>query len=574
MEYQLMATNVDKVINAVNTSALIERSLTDWRPLLAKECQVYVFGETYLAKRFDQINYKFCDVNVAKEILVDNLFALLRYKYFPKMTDDVEKRIQEIVKSFTVNLKTTLIKVSLEDDGDAEHVKFLDDGQLAFRNGVFDFRKNDWLFKYDIIKINNLSNSIYMYDRQYIIQWYFNFDFDPLPIDINEFTLDDFIEFMKDSNSTNKNYCFELMYNMAHDVSHAFSKQRFKHLCEIMGYTTLQSFSQNFVLLIGSGQNGKNSLFDGCFTNRIVPRPSSNSLDEIENDRFVTGSLENKSHNIFLETSAKTYTESKMIKALTGSMYQTIQNKGENKYSSIINCKHIFAGNDQEKIKFSDTTIGFRRRINIFEIFYRWDSSKRFLAKGDYYDTTFSDSLKELKEDITNTIVYIYFAMYGVMSATKNFECNFKFTENDWRLSYADLDFDLKDAIEKITPERIVKYIKLTSKNYDDCHTLFFDMDKERLYNSKTMRDLGYHNFEDMIKMFEDEESFIAYFSEHDVYMNVRLLQAICGDSGSAMSFSQSIKKLYSITSFETSLYNNKPYIKVTFVNKILKVLG
>lgn len=568
-----MQISVDKVINAVNTSALIERSLTDWRPVLAKECQVYVFGENYLAKRFDQINYKFCEVDEAKEVVIDNLYALLRFKYFPKLSDEVERRIQEIVKSFTVNLKTTLVKVSLDKSSDAEVVKFLDDGQIAFRNGVFDFRKNDWLLKYDVIKIPNLSNNIYMYDRQYIIQWYFNFDFDPLPIDINEMSLNEFVEFMKDYNKSNENFCFELMWNISHNIAHKFDKLRFKHLCEILGYSTLQSFSQNFVLLIGSGQNGKNSLFDGCFTNRIIPRSASNSLDDLEEDRFITGALENKSHNIFLETSAKTYTESKMLKALTGSMYQTIQQKGVNKYSSIINCKYIFAGNDQDKIKFTDTTIGFRRRINILEIYYRWDSSKRFMTKGDYYDTTFSDSLKELKDDLTNTIVYIYFAMYGIMSATKNFTQNFKFTENDWKLNYSDIDFDLKDAIEKITPEKILKYIKQNNRNYEECHVLFYDLDKARLYNSKTLQELGYNNFEDMLKLFEDEEAFISYFSEHDIFMNVRLLQMICGDTGSAISFSQSLKKLYSLGSYEI-IYNNKPYVKVTFVNNNLKIVG
>lgn len=568
-----MQAAVDKVINSVNTSALIHRSLTEWRPTLAQECQVYVCGENYLAKRFDQINYIFCDVTTAKEILVDNLYALLRYKYFPKLDDDVEKRIQDIVKSFTVNLKTTLVKVSLDDDSSEVKINFLEDGQIAFKNGVFDFRKNDWLFKYDVIKMPSLSNNIYMYDKKYIVQWYFNFNFEPLPIDINETPLNDFINFMIEMNKTNKNFCFELLWNISHDINHKYDKVRFKHLCEILGYSTLQGFSQNFVLLIGSGQNGKNSLFDGCFTNRIVPRPAANSMDDLEEDRFVTGALENKSHNIFLETSAKTYTESKMIKALTGSMYQTVQIKGIQKYSSIINCKYIFAGNDQEKIKFTDTTVGFRRRINIFEIFYRWDSGKRFLQKGDYYDTTFSDSLKELKEDITNTIVYIYFAMYGIMSATKNFTQNFKFTENDWKLNYSDIDFDMKELIENITPERIVKYIKSNTRNYEECHTLFFDMNKERLYNSNTIKELGYHNFEDMLKLFEDEETLVTYFSENDVYMSVRLLQGIVGDLGSAVSFSQSLKKLYSITNF-VPIYNNKPYIKVNFITKKLKVLG
>ena len=196
--------------------------------------------------------------------------------------DESEKRISEIVKFFTTNLKTSLIRVSLDEDTDAEKISFLADGQVAFRNGVFDFRKNDWLFKYTIIKIPQISNNIYIYPTEYIVQWYFNFDFDPFPIDINDFTLNDFLEFMKDWNKENRNYCFELLYNMSHDQNNKFSIGKFKHLCEILGYSLLQSFSQNFILLIGSGQNGKNSLFDGWFTNKLIPRPRSNSLDAID----------------------------------------------------------------------------------------------------------------------------------------------------------------------------------------------------------------------------------------------------------------------------------------------------
>lgn len=567
------SAKVEDVVKSVSTTALLERSLVDWRPILAKECQVYVLGEQYLGKCFDQINFKFCGVDEAKQIVTDNLYALLRYKYFTKSSDATEKRVQEIIKSFTVNLKTSLIKVSLDEDSDSEKISFLEDGQVAFKNGVFDFRKNDWLFKYDIIKIPTLKNNIYMYDTRWIVQWYFNFDFDPLPININEVPLGEFIEFMREADKAQKNYCFELMWNISHDITHKYDFKRFKHFCEIFGYTLLQTFSQNFILLIGSGQNGKNSVFDGCFTHKLVPTPASNSLDDIENDRFITGALENKSHNIFLETSAKTYTESKMIKALTGSMYQTVQNKGIDKFSSVINCKYVFAGNDQEKIKFSDTTNGFRRRINIFEIFYRWDSGKRFLLKGDYYDTSFSDNLRELKEDLSNTIIYIYFGMYGILFATKNFTSNFKFTENDWKMNYTDVDFDLKEKIELLTPEIIARYIKSTTKTYEDGHTMFFDMNKERLYSSKTLKELGYYNFEDMLRLFEEEEAYLAYFSENDVYMSVRMLQMICGDTNSSIAFSQALKKLYSLPSL-VNIYNNKPYVKVSFSNKRLKVLG
>ena len=152
---------VQDLIDKIDIEALKMRSLSEWRPVLAEECQVYVFGENYLAKRFDAINYKFCAKEEAKEVLVDNLYALLRYKYFTKSTEEIDNRINDIVSSFTKNLKTTLKKVSFDTNSDSVIVSMLPDECIAFRNGVFNFRTNTWLFKYEMLKLNKLSNTIY-----------------------------------------------------------------------------------------------------------------------------------------------------------------------------------------------------------------------------------------------------------------------------------------------------------------------------------------------------------------------------------------------------------------------------
>ena len=566
-----MVKTVKELTQAIDTASLMKLSLSDWRPLLTKECQVYVFNESYLAKRFDQINYKFCGKNEAKEILIDNLYALLRFKYFTKPSEEADERIKEIVASFSANLKTTLKKVSFDKDSDAEFISLLPNNCIAFRNGVYDFLKADWLFKYDIVDLDSLSNKIYSYDDSYCILWYVNIDFEPLDIKISETSLEDFISFMKDFTSTNQNYCFELMYNMSHTYDDVFSLEMFKHLCQILGYTILQSFSQNFVLFVGSGQNGKNSLYDGCFTGRIVPRPAANDLDSIENDRFITGSLENKAHNIFLESSAKTYTESKMLKAITGSMYQTIEQKGVDKYSGLINCKYIFAANDQEKIKFTDSTPGFKRRINVFEVWYKWDSQGRYLRKGDYYDTKFSDTLDEIKSDVLNTIIFIYFGMYGLNDATKGFTKNFEFSYNDWKLSYSDVDLDLRDKIERVDISKIVSYMKSSNAHYEECKALLYDCHKKRLYQSDTMLNLGYATYDDMINMLSNSDAFTNYFAENDIYINVRMLQRFAGDLSAPAQFTSSLKKLYGLTSLP-SYYNNQPYIKATFVGTKLRI--
>lgn len=567
-----MPKTVKDLLEAVDTTALVARPLSDWRPVLTEECQVYVFGENYIAKRFDQINYKFCQKETAKEILIDNLYALLRFKYFPQTSEEIDDRIDKIVRSFTANLKTTLKRVSFDPNTDAVYIKTLPDYCIAFRNGVYNFKDDKWLFKYDIIKLERLANTIYLYDNSYVIMWYLDYDFESLGIKIENFSLEKFIKFMKDITSVpeSRNYCFELLYNISHNSLNQFDMKKFIHLCEILGYSVLQSFAQYFVMLIGSGQNGKNSLFDGCFTNRLVPKPASNDLDAIENDRFITGSLENKSHNIFLETSAKTYTESKMLKALTGSMYQTIEQKGVNKYSSVINCKYIWAGNDQENIKFSDDTTGFRRRVNMMEIFYQWDSRKKFLSAGDYYDTTFSDSLDELKNDIMNTTAYVYFAMYGIMIATKNWTKNFQFTENDWNATYFDVDFTIKESIKQLTLQRILSYIGKTPEK--DCLDMFYGVDKKKLYLSSSMTILGYKSFKEMIAMLNDPEKAAHFFADNDIYISVKHLQKLIGNHDTLITFSKNIRKLFNLKTFER-LNNNQAYVRCTFISERLKIL-
>ena len=561
--------------DSVNSSVYADYGLVDWQPILAKECQVYVFNENYLAKRFDQINFQFCNKDIAKEILIDNLYALLRYKYFKKRTDDSEKRIQDIVKSFTINLKSTLIKVSFDIDTDCTMVKFLPDGCIAFRNGVYDFKNDKWLFTYDKIKITNLNSTIYMYDQTYIITWFFNFDFQPIGININKFDVVELVDFLKGLDEDSKNYCFELVYNMSHDYEDKFTYDRFKHMCQILGYLCLQSFCQSFVLLIGSGQNGKNSLIDGCFTSKILPQPANNDMEAIEDDRFVGSTLENRAHNIYLETTPDVKTKSKNLKALTGSMYQTVEGKGENKHATIINCKYMWAGNDQDKIKFSDNTTGFRRRINLFETWYKWDAKKRFLKMGDYYDTTFSDDLAEIKEDISNAIIFIYLAMYGIKLATDDYTHSFRFLYNDWKLQYSDVNLDLKEKIEDVTTKQIADWVSIP-RNREPSKTLFYDLSEKPLYESITLKENGIiiNNYEEFINKFlKDDEVNMNYFVEYDVYMSVRMLQEIMKDVSPAASFSQNLKKIYGINSF---LYKNgnRPYVKVRFMSNKLKVIS
>lgn len=562
--------NKNDLINKIDNDVLMTRSLPDWRPILAEECQVYVFNNNYVARRFDQINYQFCTKDEAKEILVDNLYALLRYKYFTILTEEVDERITRIINSFIANLKTSLKKVSFDKDDEVSvSIKFLPDYCIAFKNGVYDFKNDRWFFKYDIIKLERLNNIIYMYDTQWIIMWYFNYNFEPLPISIEDTSFEEFMETIKELTKTNKNYCFELLYNMSHNKDDKFEMNRFKHLCQILGYCCLQSFSQHFVLMIGNGQNGKNSLFDGCFTHKVLPLPVANSLKDIETNNFISGSLENKSHNLFLETNDETMQQSTILKSLTGSMYQTIERKGVDRYSTIINCKFIFAGNDKDKIKFSDTSVGFRRRVNLLNIYYQWDKRGEYLKNGDYYDTKFSEDLREIKNDLINTTTFIYFAMYGIKLGTNDFNNTFDFTENEWDSRFEDIDLDLKNKISMFSIIDFKNYIQNHIKTIKSELT---DEDKNNLRTSNSL--LKYGDKTNMFNnLFNNDDNLFDYFSNNDFYVNIRFLQSMLKVSESPTSFTQKIKKIYKIKDLEY-LYGNKPYVKCRFEKNRLKLIS
>src|SRR5690554_6632562 len=100
---------VKQIKAKVNNSVFLDKPFAWWHEELAELCNVYVYGEAYIAKRFDHIQYSFVDKDIAREILVDNLYALLRFIYFEERNDDVDARIKQVINSFTDNIKTTLL---------------------------------------------------------------------------------------------------------------------------------------------------------------------------------------------------------------------------------------------------------------------------------------------------------------------------------------------------------------------------------------------------------------------------------------------------------------------------------
>ena len=596
-------------LTKIESEVLMTRPLKDWQPILAKDCQVYQFENgNFLAKRFEQIQYSFCDKRTATDIVVDNLYTLLLEKYFIEVSDEALDRIAKIVGTFTRNLKSSLFAVTFNKEnaaasgGKLRLVHNLPDGCMAFRNGVYDFRNDKWLFKYDITQL--LSGlKLIEYDLEYIVRYYINIEFEPIPFNLNRIGTHEFIDTLKLLNKSSRNLCFELVYNMSFNEDDVFSQEKFEHLCEILGYTCLNSFSQYFVILFGSGQNGKNSLFDGCFSSSVIPRPVSNDLQSIEEDNFITGSLEGACHNIFLEAEAKTYRCSKNLKQLTGSDMQTIEHKGVGKYPGIINCKFIFAGNEREDIKFTDTSNGFIRRVNVITIPYTYDRDKTFLTRGAYYDTTFSDDLHELKEDKTCIELFVYLAMYGTKLATANYTHSFRFTHNEWSTDYSDIDDALKSKLESISLTQMLVMARESSETIEAFGGVLYGPNRRRIYTNQvdssvfqfdskayerycsTEGTVSFVSIDDFltstynVDVETDDgtdtvsmwiaDDFIASFKE--LYIDAEYLMRKLGYV-TMLSFTKAVRKIYG-QSCMVRLVRNRPYFRCTFIKGRLQIL-
>ena len=175
------------------------------------------------------------------------------------------------------------------------------------------------------------------------------------------------------------------------------------------------------------------------------------------------------------------------------------------------------------------------------------------------------------KDDVLNTTAYVYFAMYGIISGTKNFTKNFQFTYNDWSDRYTDIDTTIKDTLDNVTLSKLAAYLK--GPGYEAGKTMLYDENKVQLRNSETIKDLGYNTYDSLIKMLEDEDASAAYFAEHDIYMSLRNLQSLIKDFSSPTAFTQTVKKIYRIKKLE-NLYANSPYIKCSFAGRKLKILN
>ena len=95
--------DVTQIADKVSTEALVMRPISDWRPILARECQVYVLGENYIAKRFDHVNYKFCEKDEAKEVADKVKQAKTKDSLVLVMGSDLHVNETEIVRNAKIS---------------------------------------------------------------------------------------------------------------------------------------------------------------------------------------------------------------------------------------------------------------------------------------------------------------------------------------------------------------------------------------------------------------------------------------------------------------------------------------
>lgn len=591
----------DAVTAITDTQEALHRSMTEWQQILAPECGVYNTKYGYLVREYDSVAYKYIgnDDNEAKRYAQHNLVALLRYKYFKTMTDESQTQIDKIVKWFCTNIYNNICYMTIDKDDPIRQSLRLDTlpaSAVAFANGIFDFKENKFILKYERIRVPSIANTMILYSK-YLILWNFNYDFEPYTIDINTTPFEDFCKSLRDQEPAKTNLTWQLFSNMCHDKMDQITSQRMIHLSEILGYTIVAPLVQSFVILIGSGQNGKNSIYDGAFSHFVQPAPGQESLDSIETDRFIGGTLRGLSHNICLETVPGVKKSSDQLKKLTGSGEFATEEKGKTKTTIPMNCKFVFSGNDQNNIKFSDRSHGFDRRCNLFELYYRWSADHAFMhANPDYYPCDFT--LKDIQEYSNNNKIFVYLGMYGIKSATKNFTRDFTFTYNEWNESYTDTNYDILEFFQNdLTPEMLFRsWNNLAMKIPDKVQETAFCIDDRssalgysRLQTSSAVeREFGKMKWQDLANKFKEynvlvdydsdgneiiakEMNGVTFLGDNPMYVSLEFLREIFKNSKpnfdkTSNEFNEDFRKAFHV-SHTARLTANKAYVRIKLFN-------
>ena len=160
--------------------------------------------------------------------------------------------------------------------------------------------------------------------------------------------------------------------------------------------------------------------------------------------------------------------------------------------------------------------------------------------------------------------------MYGILSATKKFTKNFQFTTNDWNDKYFDIDIDLKEKINSITCDDVADFMSRSEDRLKDCASMWYTASKCRLQNSSVMTNYEVDSMETLVRFFRSQEETTSFFANYDIFLSLRHLQLLIGKPMAAREFTNEIKRIYNPVI--EPIYNNKSYVRCTFVNGRLKI--
>lgn len=611
-----------KTLEDIELTNLLTMSLAQWREKLSREICIYAVESVFYVKPYYDIAYKLDTLDGAKEMATRNIQTILRFKYFNRasysndikvnsdINDAIDDRIQAIIKSFNNNFEDSIIRVEIDvPEQSTRHqiIKRLPDYCLAFNDGVYNFKKMDWEFKYRIYynkdEFGQIKNSYLEYDgdSRTIITWYFNVSFgsglkefvEGICKSLNkknifEFTIKEMYDLFKSIweitrdehnkiiRSENVAITFGLMHNMAHDENYIFNMGKFVHLCEIMGYTIKQEFIQKFIYFIGGGRNGKDSLITGSLLSFIPDdQQMSMSRDELEM-RFAVSDLVNAHINSYLENSTdnKVIAEVKTLKKLTGGTKQTWESKGEPRTTGPINTRYIFSANNKEDLKFKDTSPGFIRRINMYEVYYTWDADGNYMLRGDkdWYNVQYGGDYKEIRTEEINLMVYIIFGLLGIYNLTNGFTTNSKdFSRNDWSAKYLEIDMDVKDKLNNIKLKDIIDVIKVPKyKTLLNYFSTDLTIEHKYLCSSRSnsistkVKSMGFEPSDtflsDLITKEENYESMLKFFTNTDIAIPIEIIQLVVDDEQKPAQFAKTLRSLHpSMHEIKNAKRNNAP---------------
>lgn len=142
-----------------------------------------------------------------------------------------------------------------------------------------------------------------------------------------------------------------------------------------LGYTFERSYRhQNFIVLLGQGNNGK-SYFINLIKNFIIGNKnvSAVSLERLASDtaRFSSALLYHKSMNLFSDISSSFLQSTSAVKNLTGDDSTTAEFKGQDGFQFLNFAKLLFSAN--ELPPFKDDSKGFSRRPRVIEFVQDFD---------------------------------------------------------------------------------------------------------------------------------------------------------------------------------------------------------